>query len=83
MPNHITNRLKIIADKEKIEKIKETIKYNKDEDLIGTIDFNKIIPAPKHIYQGNIPLEAGHRLFFPLKEEDILEIHLICSTDLL
>jgi len=44
MPNHVRNRLTIIAAPERVQEILERIKY--DEHGIGRIDFNKIIPMP-------------------------------------
>lgn len=55
MPNHITNRLTIVADQERVQEILETIKY--DDKGIGSIDFNKIIPMPDNIFRGNLGAE--------------------------
>lgn len=44
MPNHVTNRLKLIGEQPAIDECLEKIKL--DEKGIGTIDFNKIIPMP-------------------------------------
>lgn len=52
MPNHITNRLNIIADKERVREILEAIQQ--DEHGLGSIDFNKIIPMPEEIFRGNL-----------------------------
>ncbi len=55
MPNHITNIINIGGDncsKERILEILEAIKN--DEVGIGSIDFNKIIPTPDDIFQGNL-----------------------------
>ena len=48
MPNHVTNRLEIIADNETVQKVMNFLKGVNEED--GTpchIDFNKIILTSK------------------------------------
>lgn len=57
MPNHITNILTAYGDKEKVRAMFEAIKN--DEIGAGSIDFNKIVPMPEHIYRGTW---AGRRL---------------------
>lgn len=52
MPNHITNRIEIKGDADRIGSIMEKIKN--DEAGIGTIDFEKIIPMPDNIFKGNL-----------------------------
>ncbi|ANY71675.1 hypothetical protein BBD41_03245 [Paenibacillus ihbetae] len=52
MPNHVTNKVKIIGTTEQVNEVLEFIKN--DELGIGTIDFNKITPMPKWVY-GNSP----------------------------
>ena len=52
MPNHVTNRITIIADKQRTQEILGFIKN--DERGLGSIDFNKIIPMPDNIYRGNL-----------------------------
>lgn len=47
MPNHITNRLELVGDQSKINKLLEAVRY--DNEPIGTLDFNKIIPMPKSL----------------------------------
>ena len=49
MPNYVTNRVEFQGKKEDIAKVLELIK---SED--SYIDFNKIIPTPDYIYQGNL-----------------------------
>ena len=55
MPNHITNILTASGDKEKVRAMFEAIKN--DEIGIGSIDFNKIVPMPEHIYRGDLGSE--------------------------
>lgn len=63
MPNHITNRLTILGDEEQVNKVLDFIKVEEGSDAddgengIGTIDFNKIIPMPDHIYKGDLSFE--------------------------
>ena len=61
MANYITNKLKIVGSKEKIQKVFDFIKIEKDFDKdingIGTIDFNKITPMPKWVYNKNLGFE--------------------------
>ena len=47
MPNHITNRLELVGDQSKINELLEAVRY--DNEPIGTLDFNKIIPMPKSL----------------------------------
>ena len=58
MPNHVTNRLTILGTKEEINEVLEFIKLeNSPENKIsgiGTIDFNKITPMPKWVFQGDL-----------------------------
>lgn len=57
MPNHITNVLYIIGKEKAVNLILNNIKKDFDtdkEDEMGTIDFNKIIPMPDHIYRGDL-----------------------------
>ena len=55
MPNNITNRLNIIADKDRIREILEAVQD--DEHGLGSVDFNKIIPMPEDIYRGDLGAE--------------------------
>ena len=48
MPNHITNKLKINADKKLIKEIKDYLKIEYEDGTMG-MDFNKIIPMPKSL----------------------------------
>lgn len=58
MPNHITNIISFEdVSNERVNKILEAIKS--DEFGIGSIDFNKIIPTPPDIYQGNLGAEES------------------------
>lgn len=50
MPNHVTNRLEIKADRETVQKVMNFLRGENEED--GTpcyIDFNKIIPMPEEL----------------------------------
>lgn len=55
MPNHITNILTAHGDEKKVRAMFEAIKN--DEIGIGSIDFNKIVPMPEHIYRGDLGSE--------------------------
>ena len=58
MPNHITNIISFEdVSNERVNKILEALKS--DEFGIGSIDFNKIIPTPPDIYQGNLGAEES------------------------
>ncbi|WP_078392041.1 hypothetical protein [Shouchella patagoniensis] len=48
MPNHISNKLKVIGLEKEVQAVMDFIKI--DEKGIGTIDFSKITPIPKWIY---------------------------------
>ena len=52
MPNHVTNRMSLSGKDEEIKKLITAIKN--DEIGFGSVDFNKIIPMPDHIFRGNI-----------------------------
>ena len=39
MPNHVTNRIKLIGEKSEINRLMEAVKV--DEIGVGSIDFNK------------------------------------------
>lgn len=55
MPNHVTNILRVTGDAQQKQQLFESIKSK--ELGIGSIDFNKILPPPGHIYQGNLGKE--------------------------
>lgn len=59
MPNHVTNRITIYADDNRIQEILESIKS--DEVGLGSIDFEKIISPPEDIYRGNVGLEEQRK----------------------
>lgn len=52
MPNHVTNILTVSRDADKMQAMFEAIKS--DEVGLGSIDFNKVIPMPEHIFRGNL-----------------------------
>lgn len=52
MPNHVTNILVISGDDEQRQAMFEAIKDDKFG--LGSIDFNKVIPMPEHIFRGNL-----------------------------
>lgn len=52
MPNHVTNILRVSGDGEKMAAMFEAIKG--DEIGLSSLDFNKVIPTPDNIYQGNL-----------------------------
>lgn len=52
MPNHITNRIKLIGEPQEVSRVLELVKNDKYG--IGTIDFEKIIPMPDNIFRGSL-----------------------------
>lgn len=58
MPNHITNKLTINGTEEQVNEVLNFIKIEETENSecfgIGTIDFNKITPMPKWIFQKDL-----------------------------
>jgi len=52
MPNHITNRITIIADSDRIRGILGVVQN--DEHGLGSLDFEKIIAPPVGIYRGDV-----------------------------
>lgn len=57
MPNHVTNKIKFYGEQNNINKILEIIKGE-----VECIDFDKIVPTPANIYQGNLG-EEERRLY--------------------
>jgi len=55
MPNHITNKLHLVGDDEHIKKLIIAIKDDKVG--LGSVDFNKILPMPEHIFTGDLGTE--------------------------
>lgn len=51
MPNHISNRLKVIGTPEQVQEVMTYIQGDNPEE--GTIDFNTITPMPKWVYGSN------------------------------
>jgi hypothetical protein len=49
MPNHVTNKIEFYGEQSNIDKVFELIKGETE-----CIDFNKILPMPEHIFQGNL-----------------------------
>lgn len=47
MPNHITNRVHLFGDAEKIRALLEAVRYDDGEP--GTLDFSKLIPLPEEL----------------------------------
>ena len=52
MPNHVTNVLRVSGDPEQVRAMFEAIKDDKIG--LGSLDFNKVIPMPAHIFRGNL-----------------------------
>ncbi len=52
MPNHIYNVVHFDCSEEKLQEILEAIQH--DHFGPGSIDFNKLIPMPDDVYQGNL-----------------------------
>ena len=47
MPNHITNRIKLIGEPSEIHRVMEAVKV--DEVGLGSLDFEKVIPMPADV----------------------------------
>lgn len=47
MPNHVTNRVHLYGDAEKIRELLEAVRY--DDGELGTLDFEKLIPLPEEL----------------------------------
>ena len=52
MPNHVTNILVVSGDEAQRKAMFEAIKS--DEIGLGSIDFNKVVPMPDHIFRGDL-----------------------------
>lgn len=59
MPNHVTNILTFVGDKDEIKAMHEAVKNKKYG--LGTIDFNKIIPMPRNIFRGNLGVKERRK----------------------
>ena len=70
MPNHITNRLKIIGTDEQITKVRSEIK---GEDENQFIDFNKIAPMPKELENTQSPLRIISQEEYDEQEKRLVE----------
>ena len=60
MPNHIQNRVTFDCSEEKLNEILTAIQKDSGENGnfgLGTVDFNKIIPMPDHIFKGLLGTE--------------------------
>ena len=55
MPNHVTTILTVSGDEAQKQAMFEAIKS--DEIGLGSLDFNKVIPMPGHIFRGNLGQE--------------------------
>lgn len=76
MPNHIRNILVFDADKEKIQQILNDIKN--DEEGIGSIDFNKLIPMPKSLnVECGSNTDKGLKLFLDMRKEALNTVDMI------
>ena len=47
MPNHITNRIKLIGEPSEVKRVMEAVKV--DNTGLGSLDFEKIIPMPADV----------------------------------
>ena len=47
MPNHIANLITLRGDEKRIAEVREQLRYQ--EDGLGSLDFNKLIPMPKSL----------------------------------
>lgn len=56
MANHVTNIIELRGNPDRIRELLETIAD--EEDGIGSISFEKIIPMPDGLYLGGIPLDG-------------------------
>lgn len=54
MPNHVENRLKIIGNENQIKEVKDFLKGKYDDGTDHNIDFNKITPMPKWVYNKDL-----------------------------
>lgn len=54
MPNHVENRLIIKGSKEQIEEVKDFLKGKYNDGTDHNIDFNKITPMPKWVFNENL-----------------------------
>ncbi|SDA30295.1 hypothetical protein SAMN02910447_03163 [Ruminococcus sp. YE71] len=52
MPNHITNRIKLIGEPSEIHRVMEAVKV--DDFGLGSLDFNKVIPMPADVFKGDL-----------------------------
>ena len=68
MPNHVRNIIVIEADKAKIAEILNAIKD--DEEGVGSIDFNKLIPMPESLnIECGSDTQKGYEMFSNMREK--------------
>ena len=74
MPNHIINNIRIFGTPALIRKLLESIQD--DEQSLGTIDFNKIIPMPE-----SLRIECGSNTDKGLKAfADFMQVYTLAGT---
>lgn len=75
MPNHIQNRLQIIAKKSVVEKISKSLEGQYEDGTLMRIDFNKIIECPSSLNiqsssLGDLGLQVFHGCSDPLFSDE-------------
>ena len=75
MPNHIQNRIRLTCEQSRIDELMRTVQN--DEEGLGSIDFNKIIPKPKEL-----DIECGSRTEHGFKAySDFISVYLLGQQD--
>lgn len=75
MPNHIQNRVRLTGEQSRIDELLRAVRN--DEEELGTIDFNKIIPMPKELdIECSSRTEQGFKAY-----SDFISVYLLGQTD--
>jgi hypothetical protein len=62
MPNWTQNSVRFVSEKtEQLQKLKKMLESNSNQKEKNVFDFNKIVPMPKNIFQGNLGEEEGEK----------------------
>lgn len=62
MPNHVTNLISFGTDAIALSDFCNMLKLVRaDEGFLGSVDFNKLIPMPEHIFRGNLGIEEERK----------------------
>ena len=75
MPNHVQNRVRLTGEQSRIDELMRTVQN--DEEGLGSIDFNKIIPMPKELdIENSSRTEQGFKAY-----SDFISVYILDQPD--